>query len=52
MAIRSNVGNLYPMKKGIAAIIHHCTEYLVKVDGNDKKKFAMMTLATNFVPKV
>ena len=30
MVIRSNVGNLYQMKKGIAAIIHHCSEYLVK----------------------
>ena len=37
MVIRSNVGNLYQMKKGIAAIIHHCSEYLVKVDGSDKK---------------
>ena len=34
MVIRSNVGNLYQMKKGIAAIIHHCSEYLVKVDGS------------------
>ena len=30
MVIRSNVGNLYQMKKGIAAIIPHCSEYLVK----------------------
>ena len=37
MVIRSNVGNLYQMKKGIAAIIHHCSEYLVKVDGSDQK---------------
>ena len=37
MVIRSNVGNLYQMKKGIAAIIHHCSEFLVKVDGSDKK---------------
>ena len=37
MVIRSNVGNLYQMKKGIAAIIHHSSEYLVKVDGSDKK---------------
>ena len=37
MVIRSNVGNLYQMKKGIAAIIHHCSEYLVKVDDSDKK---------------
>ena len=37
MVIRSNVGNLYQMKKGIAPIIHHCYEYLVKVDVSDKK---------------
>ena len=37
MVIRSNVGKLYQMKKDIALIIHHCSEYLVKVDGSDKK---------------
>ena len=28
MIIRSNIGNLYQMKKGVAAIVHHCSEYL------------------------
>ena len=28
MIIRSNVGNLYQMKKGVAAILFHCSEYL------------------------
>ena len=27
MVIRSNIGNLYQMKKGVAAIVHHCSGY-------------------------
>ena len=33
MVIRHNIGNLYQMKKGIAAILYHCSESL---DINDK----------------
>lgn len=35
MVIRSNSNNLYSMKKGIAAILHHCSKHL---DGGDEKK--------------
>ena len=28
MVIRNNTGNLYQMKKGVAAILFHCSEYL------------------------
>ena len=28
MVIRSNKNNIYGMKKGIAAIVHHCSEFL------------------------
>ena len=27
MVIHSNIGNLYQMTKGVAAIVHHCSEY-------------------------
>ena len=37
MIIRGNIGDLYQMKKGIAAILYHCSEYLVQV-GDDKGK--------------
>ena len=33
MVIRSNIGNLYQMKKGIAALLYYCSESL---DINDK----------------
>ena len=32
-----NIGDLYQMKKGIAAILYHCSEYLVQF-GADKEK--------------
>ena len=42
MVVRSNIGDLYAMKKGIAAILHHCSVFFVgEVDDkmvDDKKR--------------
>ena len=38
MIIRGNIGDLYQMKKGIAAILYHCSEYLVQVSDDKEKK--------------
>ena len=37
MIIRGNIGDLYQMKKGVAAILYHCSECLVSDDDDEKK---------------
>ena len=40
MAIRQNAGNLYPMKKAVAAVLFHCT---MTTDDDEQHKFCPRT---------